>query len=234
MLLSTPRHLSKILASFSPGTPRSDRYGLTAIPLGPPAGPPRSSPALTCRELNPPDPAVVELINRTSGPITLRLGDLITGGMADRALWASLAIPARTTRRVRGETVSSRWWARGQLRPAGQLPSALAALLILATRGDLGLGAIARTALWAGYRLGGADLTEGGAGCLLLHDHQLLAAHLLINRSDEDWAASFLQATSSGSGPMIEVVHDVGERIDLWMVRASAALPNAVVASSLI
>jgi hypothetical protein len=224
------------------GTPKVDQFGLTVIPVGPVSVPTCSPSGVFYEELDPPVPTRIIARNPTRRTISVPLGQVVTGGMADRALATTVTIAPRTTSVVRVEPLSSRWWAVGATTTAGHLSPALSALLILAGGARPGLRSIALTVLWTAYRQPGCDVTPPSREWVLLCDSRVLAVHLVRSapspgsRGARPSAAaqSLAWRRSQPTEPAANLVRHVvshGPWTELWLVRASVALPEVILNS---
>jgi hypothetical protein len=222
----------------------SDRFGLGVILLGPPVTPGRPPPELRFREIEPPTPGALLVANQTGVTATLPIGELLTEGMADRAVAATLSIPPQATVVVPVAPLSARWWSAGPPRPSGHLSPTLTALLVLATRAGPGLRSIARTALWEGYRQpagrkAGGQLSSlavvGGSTVLAVHRVTGGAPHrggaVRPPSATETPAIRRWLLGDAGAGG-IRAEHRHSGWMELWLVRASLDLPDAVLGSA--
>jgi hypothetical protein len=231
-------------AGLASGTQRQDQFGLTVVTVGVGTPPTRPPPLPHFSELDPPDPGALVATNPGTWPVTVSVGQMVAGLMADRAVTTLVILPAGATMIVPVEPLSARWWQQGrQPSRAGRLPPALAALLILAGEGSAGLRSVARTALWEGYRRQGVD-TEVGAqsAWVLLRGRTPLAAHLVLRRGLELEPEPRPQQSSSASpAPLgqpggaecgvVRLAHRRGSFVEVWVVRASLDLPDAVISA---
>lgn len=236
---TSPPLLDGILTSPPSAIPASDSFGLTLLPVGPVSVPTRSPPEVVYAELDPPAPTRILANNPTRRGVVIRLGQVVAGGMADRALTTSVTIAPRATSVVPVEPLSSRWWDAGVMRGGDELPPALSALLILAGRAGPGLRCIARTVLWTACPQRDRDLTPPRGDWVLLDGARVLALHLvrgmpaLRARRAARWPAepggTLLRAGPGDAGG--EVIRHVVSHVsgtELWLVRASLDLPDLI------
>lgn len=234
----------RVPAAPASGTTSVDPFGLTIVHLGPPlpGGPPPSQPL--CSELDPPRPGALAAANPSGRRVALGVGQLVTGGMADRAVSAPVVLLPGTTSIVATEPLSSRWWPAGPPQAGGQLPPALTSLVILACHGATGLRSIARTALWEAYRRHGSpEDTDRPSGWLLLRGRTVLAARLVGGRAPRwlpTWPPPRISGVSRGNllregdagTTVVRLSQQRGRRIATWLVRVSPELADAVLAGT--
>ncbi len=241
---ATPPLPHRVLSSLSAGTPTSDPFGLTVIPLGLPAVPSRSPPGLAFTEMDPPTPTGLLATNRSAGAVTVSLGDVISGGMVDRVVTASLIIAPGAAAIVPAEALSAGWWPAVRLQTSGRLSASLTALLVLAASEESGLRCIARTALWEARRRPDFEVRTDGEGWLLVGAHAVLAAHLVepgVPRRPSDpaeieapWPTALEEELFGDAGSaVVTVLHHRDELSEAWIVRATTELPDAVLAAAL-
>jgi hypothetical protein len=232
----------RAVAALAPGAVATDQFGLTIVALGPRGSATRPPPLFS--ELDPPDPGTLVAANPTPRVAELSVGDTLVGGMSDRAVVRGLVVPARATALVPVEPLSARWWPSHPPQLGAPLSPTLTALLILARQCGSGLRSIARTALWEGYRRQQVtDDVRGPYGWVLLARDAVLAAHLVQSRIR--WPAatppppgtpppSPTQHLQEGDADaaVIQLTDAQGRRIEVWLVRASPELPDAVLHTS--
>jgi hypothetical protein len=169
-------------------------------------------------------------------------GQRLTGGMANRVVVTTAAIPRAEAIIVPVTPLEPRWWDEGPLRVRGQLPPALLALLQLARSERTGLRSVAGTALWEGCRASSDDdpaVTQHG--WVLLDGPVLLAARLMVPVAVTSLRARGQSPDPPGLALVRRALSDaeqddrvawsarpLGRLIDLTMVRASLTLPNAM------
>lgn len=211
-----PSHSPALRAVTAPasGTVSTDQFGLTIVPLGGPGAAKRPPPPPLLSELDPPDPGSLLAANPTSRLVGLGLGDTLP--------------------------LSARWWRLDSPQLGAPLPPALAALLILAREAGTGLRSSARTALWEGYRRTvTAEPLGGPSRWALLRGQTVLAMHLVRWGSARPSAASPRPGTLATSPvhphpggdaatSVVRLTHAEGHRMEVWLVRASRELPDAV------
>ena len=100
-------------------------------------------------ETDPPHPNRLQVSNRGQAGLVIDVGTVLDGGMAMRAMRASIVIPGQTEMNVPVEPLAGRWWDEGPLRWRGRLEPAAAALLLQSVLGSQPLASSARTALWS-------------------------------------------------------------------------------------
>jgi hypothetical protein len=241
-----PSHSPALRAVAAPasGTVATDQFGLTIVQLSPRGPATRPPPPPLFSELDPPDPGTLVAANPTPRVAGLALGDTLVGGMSDRAVVEALVLPPGASAVVAVEPLSARWWPGHLPQPGPPLSPALTALLILARQGGRGLRSIARTALWEGYRR--REVTgdvRGPYGWVLLGSHTVLAAHLVQSRIRWPPAAprprgtpatppTHLPQEDDADTGVVQLTHSHGRRIEVWLVRASPELPDAVLDTS--
>jgi hypothetical protein len=173
-----------LLGAVIAGPPGRDRFGLTVIPLrvrGADATRPQLAQPLTARELQVPSPGNVVIASAAGAAGSAAFGQRLTGGMADRVVMATSALPRGQNAVIQVAPLEPRWWDEGPLRLDGRLPPTLLALLLLTASDRIGLRSLARTALWEACR----ELPDGNAateqdGWALLEGPTLLAAYLMV------------------------------------------------------
>jgi hypothetical protein len=192
--------------------------------------------AAVCQELRPRSPGAVTVTNLSALAGIAVLGQMVNGGMVDRVVTQTTALPLGKAVVVHTEPLSARWWDEGPPKLGGSLRPPLVALLMLASDGPSGLRAIARTALWEAYdhRRGG-HAAAGGHGWVLLDGPTLLAAHLTAPFPPAAGAAASDQsgtrllhgalARMRWDAPLREAVHVHAGLVELSLVRESARLP---------
>jgi hypothetical protein len=241
MLPPSPPLLDRILPSLDLGIPTAGGFGLTVIPVGHRALPNRSPPGMIFGERDPPQPTEIIAGNPTRRTIVVPLGQVVSGGMADRAVATTVAIPPGGTAVLPVEPLSAQWWDAGVMGTAGELSSVLSALLIMARRGRPGLRSTARTALWAAYRHGG-DVPPPHGGWVLVRGSRVVALHLTVSsrlpsrEADSPATRSLPLGRSLSAGADAELVRHVvrhGRWTELWLVRASPELPDLCVGREL-
>ncbi len=235
--------VSRALGTATAGPPQLDAFGLTVVRLtvGTVGPLPLASPGLVYRELVPPDPTLVVVTNHARLIAAAQFGQLLIGGMAERVVTVTTALPPNATVVVPVAALSPRWWDQGRPRLAGQLQPALLALFRLAISDRPGLRSIARTTLWEAYRHStGRRAVRCGDGWVLFHGSTLLAIHLMFplgagtstdtSPSDATSLRMIRRALAEArSGD--HVAHAVqldGDLLEVSVVRASLELPETV------
>lgn len=140
------------LAELTPLTPRPDAGGLWVVPLTaltPLARPALSPlPAVAFSEAVPPRAGAVRAAVAGTLPARVDRGVVLRGGMADRVVLRSTAIPVPGPVEVPVEALSGRWWDEGDLWLEPGVDATAAALTALAAgASDAGLRSRARVAL---------------------------------------------------------------------------------------
>jgi hypothetical protein len=246
-----PHHASllstRLLSAISAGSPERDGFGLTVIPLqvrGADAGRPQLAEPLAARELQVPEPRNVVMASAAGAAGLATFGQRLTGGMADRVVMATSAIPRGQNAIIPVAPLEPRWWDEGPLRLRGQLSPTLVALLQLAASDWIGLRSLARTALWEACR-GSCDgaLVAVPDSWALFDGRTLLAGRLMLAPavssrapdSPPDPHSSALvrralaEAAEGARFAWSAVSHP--DLTELSMVRASLILPEAILRS---
>jgi hypothetical protein len=235
----------RLLRAISAGPPGRARFGLTVIPLqvhGAGAARPRPSQPLAVRELQPAAPGKVMATSDAGAAGTVTFGQRLTGGMADRVVVATSALPLGEKTIVPVAPLESRWWDEGPLRPRGQLSPTLQALLQLTVSDWIGLRSLARTALWEACRdPSNDDPAAEHDGWALFDGSTLLAIHLSLpplagppsrpGPPPDPRSSALVRRALSEAGRDDRVgwsAHSQGRLIELSMVRASLTLPDAI------
>lgn len=172
----------RVLANASFDFPKLDRFGLSVVPIrvGAVVASRTANAGIIASELDPPQPDVLTIANRSGVTRTVSFGQILAGGWADRVVAESAQVLPRRTIWLPVAPLSPRWWNQGPLALAGQLEPALLALLRLAVNGGGGLRSVAQTALWDAYGHNAhvePDATE--QSWALLHGSTVLAGRLI-------------------------------------------------------
>jgi hypothetical protein len=176
--------------------------------------------------------------------VAAAFGQRLTGGMANRVVVTTTAIPRGEDAIIPVAPIEPRWWDEGQLQLRGEIPPTLFALLQLAESDWIGLRSLARTALWEACREHfGDDAAAEQDGWALLDGPTLLAAHLRLPPAVPSPAPAPLQdphssalvrralAEASRDGRVAWSVVSHPDLIELSLVRASLSLPEAILQS---
>lgn len=144
------------MGSVQPGEPWRDAPGLWVFPLAGAGGTEPSPPALgdseevELTERTTPEADAIEARNRGTGTVVARIGEVIRGGLADRAVVASVRIDPGARVELSVVPIQARWWPAGALAAGGVLPATLLVQAALSTLGeDVVSRAAALTSLWA-------------------------------------------------------------------------------------
>ncbi|MGP8160102.1 MAG: hypothetical protein ACLQGJ_02590 [Candidatus Dormibacteria bacterium] len=203
---------------------------------------PRLALSLAVRELQPPVPGNVVAASAAGPGGMATFGQRLAGGMADRVVLATSAIPRGENAIIPVAPLEPRWWDEGPLRLRRQLPPTLQALLRLAMSDWIGLRSLARTALWEACREpSDDDLVAGQDGWALLDGPTLLAVHLMLPPAMSPPSAPDPPADPRSSALVRRALSDAarddrvgwsahshGRLIELSMLRASLALPDII------
>jgi hypothetical protein len=234
-----------LLGAISAGPPGRDRFGLTVIPLqvrGADSARPQLDQPLAARELQVPSPGNVVMASAAGAAGLATFGQRLTGGMADRVVMATSAIPRGQNAIILVAPLEPRWWDQGPLRFRGQLSPTLVALLQLAVSDWVGLRSLARTALWQACREpANGDLAAEQGGWAVLDGPTILAAHLLLPPAVSSPSAPGPPLDPHSSALVRRALSEAarddrvgwsaqsqGRLIELSMVRASLTLPDAI------
>jgi len=168
-------------------------------------------------------------------------GQRLTGGMADRVVVATSTIPLGGQAIIPVAPLEPRWWDEGPLRLDGRLPPTVLALVQLATSDWVGLRSLARTALWEACReLSDDDLATEQDSWALLDGPTLLAVQLMLppgvifpapDAAHDPSSSALVRRALSEAARDDRVgwlAHSQGHLTELSMVRASLALPDAI------
>ena len=237
----------RLLGALTAGSPRRDGYGLTVIPMQVRGVDPlrlRDVQPLIVRELQPPTPEAVIMNDAQGSAGAAAFGQRLLGGMADRVVVTTTAIPRGEDAIIPVAPLEPRWWDEGQLQLRGEIPPTLFALLQLAESDWIGLRSVARTALWEACREPlGDDTAAEEDGWALLDGPTLLAAHLLLPPAVASPAPDLLPDPHSSAlvrRALAEAARDARvawavvshpDLIELSLVRASLSLPEAILQS---
>jgi hypothetical protein len=233
-----------LLGTVIAGPPRRDRYGLTVIPLqvrGADSARPQLAQPLAARELQGPSPGNVVMASAAAAAGLATFGQRLTGGMADRVVMATSTIPRGREAIIPVAPLEPRWWDEGPLRLGGRLPPTVLALVQLAASDWVGLRSLARTALWEACReLSDNDLATEQDGWALLDGPTLLAVQLMLppavlfpapDAAHDPSSSALVRRALSEAARDDRVgwsAHSQGHLTELSMVRASLALPDAI------
>jgi hypothetical protein len=174
-------------------------------------------------------------------PATAVFGQRLTGGMADRVVATTMAMPPGEAAIIPVAPLKPRWWDEGPLQFHGRLLPTPLALLLLAASDRIGLRSLARTALWETCREPSEDdAVEDQDGWALFDGSTLLAAHLMVPRAGsspapapppEPPSSALVRRALAEAARDARVVWSVvshPDLIELSVVRASLTLPDAI------